>query len=417
MKIAIIGAGISGLTVASVLSARHEVSVFEAESRIGGHTNTITVPDNGRVLGVDTGFIVFNEPNYPNFIKLLSRHEVAIQDSDMSFSVHNEVDGVEYNGTSFDALFAQRSNLLRPKFWAMLNSIVRFHKEAQRHLVDGLSDYETVTQYVSRNNYPLSFFERYLVPLGASLWSCDAARFSDFPIRFVLEFLNNHHMLQVDNRPMWKTICGGSHAYVEKLVEPLRNRVYTGCPVANVVRQHHNVEVRLRDGRVAEFDEVVLATHADQSIAVVSETESRERDVLEAFPYQSNDVILHTDVTVLPDREKIWASWNYRIPSDCTDRVTVTYNMNKLQKLDAVQTYCVSLNQHARIDPGKVLKRIRYDHPLFLPGRRDAQNARAELIRRRGLSYCGAYWGYGFHEDGVSSALDVCRAFDMDLDS
>ena len=417
MKIAVIGAGISGLTAASILHRKHDVTVFEAGGYVGGHTNTVPVKEGSRTLAVDTGFIVFNEPNYPNLCRLFDRHDVAVQDSDMSFSVHEEGGGLEYNGTSMDKLFAQRTNLLRPRFWGMLSAIARFHREAPVHLADGLDDTVTVSQYAQLHRYDQSFVDHYLVPLGASLWSCESSRFREFPMRFVLEFLSNHHMLQVNGRPPWKTVKGGSCQYVSRLTAEFEDRIVLNAPVERAERGARGVDVELKDGRRQSFDEVVFATHADQSLRMVQTLDAREKELLGMFPYQTNEVVLHTDTDVLPQREKTWASWNYRIPSTKRDSVTVTYNMNKLQSLDSQETYCVSLNQSDSVDEASVIRRIRYQHPTFLPGRASAQAEHGALIRHGGVSYCGAYWGYGFHEDGVRSALAVCEAFDMDLDT
>ncbi len=416
MRIAVIGAGIAGLTAASVLQRRHHVTVFEANHYVGGHTNTIPVREGGRTVPVDTGFIVFNEPSYPNLCKLFELHDVAAQDSDMSFSVHTEDRGFEYNGGSFDALFSQRGNLLNPVFWGMLGEILRFHREAPRDL-RRMDDTVTVEDYVRDHGYRKTFVERYLVPLGASLWSCDAVRFRHFPMRFVLEFLSNHHMLQVRGRPTWKTVRGGSCRYVPKLTAGFSDRIRLSSPVTRVRRGARSIHVTPLDGAEEAFDEVVLASHADQSLAILDRAEDEETELLGAFPYQENEAVLHTDTRLLPSRERAWASWNYRIPTEPDHRVSVTYNLNRLQSLACENTYCVSLNQSARIDPRKVIRRIGYMHPLATTGRGAAQRSRAALVRRRGISYCGAYWGYGFHEDGVRSALDVCEAFDMGLDS
>jgi len=421
MKIAIVGAGIAGLTAASVLSRKHAITVFEAGNHIGGHTNTIPIREGNQTLAVDTGFIVFNEPNYPNLLRLFDQHDVPIQDSDMSFSVHEPNTGFEYNGVSFDALFAQRANLLKPRFWGMLASIMRFHREAPLHLSAGMDDSLTVSQYVKRHHYSSQFVEHYLVPLGASLWSCDAVRFQDFPMTFVLEFLDNHHMLQLSDRPMWKTVRGGSYQYVRRLVSQFRRRIFLGCAVSTVRRRAGYVEVGLADGRNDSFDEVILASHADQSMRMLDCAEDDETDLLAAFPYQKNEVVLHTDTNLLPRRRKAWASWNYRIAEPRQEQeqeqVTVTYNMNKLQMLDSSSTYCVSLNQADAVSPAHVIRKIKYEHPVFKPGRSAAQREHGQLIRRRRVSHCGAYWGYGFHEDGVRSALAVCESFGMDLDS
>jgi len=417
MRIAIIGAGISGLTAASIFQRRHDVTVFEAGGYAGGHTNTVTVHEGSRAIPVDTGFIVFNEPNYPNLCKLFDRLGVASRDSDMSFSVHCESTGFEYNGTNLDTLFAQRSNLASPRFWRMLAQILRFNRDARARLSNGLEDTLSVEQFVATHGYGTEFLERYLVPLGASLWSCDVHRFKQFPVRFVMEFLDNHHMLQVNGRPVWKTVVGGSREYVERLTAEFRDRIRLNTPVRTVRRRGAGVDVSLRGGGCESFDEVVLACHADQSLAMVDAADDEERELLACFPYQVNEVVLHTDTSFLPRREKTWASWNYRIPASQRDHVTVTYNMNMLQGIESASTYCVSLNQTAGIDAARILRRIHYHHPLFTSGRSEAQAHHGALIRRRGLSYCGAYWGYGFHEDGVRSALAVCDAFGMGLDS
>jgi predicted NAD/FAD-binding protein len=415
MRIAVVGTGIAGMTAARLLNRRNNIIVFEAADYIGGHTNTVQVDEGRGALGVDTGFIVFNEVNYPNLCNLFRDIGVQTRDSDMSFSVHCERTGFEYNGTSIDLLFAQRRNILAPRFWKMLAEILRFNREAPAHLAGGLPDTMSVERYVTRNDYGSKFVEHYLLPLGASLWSCDARRFRQFPMRFVIEFLSNHGMLQVNGRPAWKTVVGGSNRYVSPLIEPFRERIHLNSPVIAVRRRPGGVELTLQGDHRETFDEVVLACHADQSRRLVVDMESDERELLGHFPYQINEAVLHTDTRVLPDRRKAWASWNYRVPAHDKHRVTVTYNMNMLQGLESSKTYCVSLNQTHNIEASAVIRKIRYEHPLFSPGRDQAQTNHPDMIRRRGISYCGAYWGYGFHEDGVRSALAVCESFDMSL--
>ncbi len=414
MKVAVVGTGVAGLTAASLLYRRHALTVFEASERIGGHTRTETVHEGDRAIPVDTGFIVFNEPNYPNLCRLFDAHGVESRESDMSFSVHCERTGIEYNGTSLETLFAQRSNLLRPGHWRMLADIMRLHREAPTLLASGLDDSLTVREFLAARRYGGAFAERYLIPLGASLWSCDAAGFLEFPVRFVLEFLHNHAMLQVDGRPVWRTVVGGSETYVRRLVEPFAQRIRTSTPVERIER-HAGRVVLWASGQREVFDEVVLACHADQSLAMVADADDTEREILAAFPYQPNEAVLHTDTRMLPVRHRAWASWNYRIPAVARDAVSVTYDMNRLQGLETEQRYCVTLNPGGAVDPAKVLRRIRYEHPLFTSGRAQAQARHGELVRRRGVSYCGAYWGYGFHEDGVRSALTVADAFDLEM--
>jgi predicted NAD/FAD-binding protein len=415
MKIAIVGTGIAGMTAARVLSRRNDVTVFESGGYIGGHTNTIRVNEGSRELAVDTGFIVFNETNYPNLCRLFDELGVQSRDSDMSFSVHCDRTGIEYNGTDFNALFAQRRNLVSPRFWGMLAEIIRFNREAPEQLAAGMDDSISVDDYVRANDYGERFVDHYLSPLGASLWSCDTRRFRRFPMRFVVEFLQNHQMLQVNGRPVWKTVVGGSNQYVAPLVAPFRDRIRLDTPVTAVRRGPIGVELTLDGGHRERFDEVVLACHADQSRKLVVDMDGDEREILGHFPYQVNEAVLHTDTRLLPDRRSAWASWNYRVPVLEEEHATVTYNMNMLQGIESRRTYCVSLNQTRDIDPSRVIRRIDYEHPLFTPGRDQAQASHGALIRRRGISYCGAYWGFGFHEDGVRSALAVCEAFDMSL--
>ena len=415
MRIGIIGAGIAGLTAARLLSRAHDISVFEAARYPGGHANTVLVPDQGRTVPIDTGFIVFNEPNYPILCRLFEELGVPHHASDMSFSVHCERTGREWNGSSFRQVFADPRNLVRPSHWGMLWDIHRFHSQAQDALCAGLSDQVTVAEWLRQKGYGRGFTQHYLLPLGASLWSCSQGRFETFPMRFVIEFLSNHRMLQVDQRPGWRTVTGGSREYVSRMIAPFARRIRLNCPVRRVVRHGQGVDVTDARGRVERFDEVVLACHANQSLALLCNPDDTERSVLESFPYQPNEAVLHTDVTLLPDREAAWASWNYRIPPAAVGDVTVTYDMTRLQGLDTARRWCVSLNPAKRVNPAKVERRFRYDHPVFTPGRDRAQAAHSELIRRRGISYCGAYWGFGFHEDGARSALAVCEAFHESL--
>ena len=415
MKIGIVGTGISGLSCAYLLQHDHDITLFEANHYAGGHTNTIQVNDNGNNINVDTGFIVYNHENYPNLCRLFELLDVRGRDSDMSFSVVNEASGLEYNGSGINKLFCQRKNLVNPRFWRMLKDILKFHDDAPGLLSSGLDDKTTVQDFVERHHYSEQFIAEYLVPLGASLWSAPAGQFLQYPMRFVIEFLENHRMLQVGNRPVWKTVVGGSNSYVKKLLEDFKGQLKLNTGVQCVTRANDKINITLKDGTTESFDEVILASHADQSLAMVDKADEIEQDLLTMFPYQYNEAILHYDDGVLPSRKTAWASWNYRIPAQEREHVSVTYNMNMLQGLDTSRTYCVSLNQATGIDESKIIKKIQYHHPVFQPGRAEAQANHHRLIRHDRISYCGAYWGYGFHEDGISSAMAVCSAYGKEL--
>jgi predicted NAD/FAD-binding protein len=415
MKIAIVGTGISGLTSAYLLSRNHDIHVFEANNYIGGHTNTIQVKEGTRTIPVDTGFIVFNENNYPNLCELFNTLGVESRDSDMSFSVHCEKTGLEYNGTDLNRLFSQRKNVFNPNFLRMLKDIMRFHKHAPEALKENLPDTITVSEFAANYQYSKKFIEYYLVPLGASLWSCPADKFRQFPIKFVLEFLDNHCMLQVNDRPQWKTVVGGSSQYIAPLTKSYSDKIYLNNAVSKVVRKNNKVELFFANGESDIFDEIIMATHADTSRRLVSNLDSEEQGFLDLFEYQNNEAILHTDISVLPKKKRTWASWNYRISTTENRHVEVTYNMNMLQGIDSEHTYNVSLNQSQDIDSDKIIKRILYHHPVFQPGRDFVQTQHYKMIRRRGISYCGAYWGFGFHEDGVRSAVAIGEAYDQEL--
>ncbi len=415
MRIAIIGGGISGMTAAYYLSRQHDITLFEASDYIGGHANTAVVNENNRQIPVDTGFIVFNQQNYPRLCKLFEEIGVESINTDMSFSVRCEESGLEYNGTSLNKLFIQRKNIFNFSFLRMLKDINRFHDEAVRSLRDGLDDRITVEDYARQRNYSDEFIEHYLVPLGASLWSSPADRFRQFPMLFVIEFLNNHCMLQVNDRPQWKTVKGGSREYVSRLTADYSNSIQLKQPIKQVVRNNSHIDVHTMNGNVLEYDEVIICCHSDQALSMIANPDDIELDILQQFHYQPNEAVLHTDTRMLPENKGAWASWNYRIPEAEQDHVSVTYNMNSLQSIDSNETYCVSLNQTRNIDKSRILKRILYHHPQFSPGRTEAQSRHGELIRRNGISYCGAYWGYGFHEDGAKSAVHVCQAYDMEI--
>jgi uncharacterized protein len=420
MKIAIIGSGISGLTAAWLLHPSHQVTVFEANDYIGGHTHTIDVNADGERLAIDTGFIVYNDWTYPNFIQMLKRLGVDSLATEMSFSVRCERSRLEYNGSNLNGLFAQRSNLLKPRFHRMLQDILRFNREAIE-LLEAEHDSMTVDEYVTQRGYSRQFLDHYLIPMGAAIWSCPPETFGRFPVRFIVEFYRNHGLLSIRNRPQWRVISGGSSRYVEKMIDPFKDRIRLESPVESIAREETSVTIRATGSDDERFDHAIFACHSDQALRILGDNATMiERDVLNEFPYQKNSAVLHWDDSVLPQRRRAWASWNYHIdgPSSRNNKessetagqnATVTYNMNILQRLKARRTYCVTLNRDEAIDPEKVIGQYEYHHPVYTTRRRDAQRKHSGLINQNRTSFCGAYWGNGFHEDGVNSALAVCR--------
>ena len=415
MKIAIIGSGIAGLTCAYLLNRRHAITLFEAESWVGGHTHTVPVSLDGQHYAIDTGFIVFNDWTYPNFIHLLRQLGVRYQPTEMSFSVHDPRSGVEYNGNNLNSLFAQRSNLLSPRFWGMLQDILRFNREALRDLEEGrIAADLTLGQYLQQNGYGQRFIDHYIVPMGAAIWSMSLEGMLGFPLQFFVRFFRNHGLLSVSDRPQWYVIEGGSSAYVEPLTRDFLQHIRSNCPVQRIERDASGVTVHSAAGS-ERFDKVVLACHSDQALALLAKPSEAEQQILGALPYAENDVVLHTDTHLLPRRPLAWASWNYRLGGPRQQPAAVTYNMNILQGIKAPQTFCVSLNQSEAIAPDKVLARFRYAHPQYSLAGMAAQARWEEIHGVQHSYYCGAYWANGFHEDGVVSALRVASAFGEQL--
>jgi len=411
MKIAIIGSGIAGLTCAYLLNRRHEITLFEASDWIGGHTHTVDVRLDGRDYAIDTGFIVFNDWTYPNFIRLLERLGVASRPTEMSFSVHDPASGCEYNGNNLNSLFAQRRNLLSPSFLGMLRDILRFNREALKDLAEErIGGDITLGNYLARGRYGRRFIDHYIVPMGAAIWSMSLEDMLDFPLQFFVRFFKNHGLLSVNDRPQWRVIEGGSRAYVAPLTSSFRERIRLNCPVWLVERDADGVALLSPAGR-ERFDKVVFACHSDQALALLAAPTPVERQILGALRYAENDVVLHTDTRLLPQRPLDWASWNYRLGGPARQPAAVTYNMNILQGIEAPKTFCVSLNQTAAIDPAKILGRYNYAHPQYSLAGIAAQARWRELYGQQHSFYCGAYWANGFHEDGVVSALRVADAF------
>jgi predicted NAD/FAD-binding protein len=409
MRIAIVGAGVSGLVCAYLLHDEHEVTVFEAEDRMGGHSHTVEVDDPDGALPVDTGFIVFNRRNYPHFTRLLDRLDVAAQPSSMGFSVRDERTGLEYAGRSLNTLFAQRRNLLRPGFYRMLRGILRFYREAPERM-PGYGN-ATLYEFLEAEGYAREFIDQHLIPMGAALWSAGGRRTGDIPVRFFVEFFENHGMLIRGERPQWLTVKGGSREYVQALTAGFRDRIRLGSPVRSVRRDEAGVTLEAGDTGPERFDEVILACHSDQSLAMLADPSPREREILGAIPYSTNPTVLHTDEAVLPRSRRTWSSWNVSLAEGFDEQVAVTYLMNHLQSLPSRRSYCVTLNPTGPIREDTKIRSMVYHHPVFtLEGVR-LRADRDAIDGQRHTHYCGAWWGNGFHEDGVTSALHVCARF------
>ncbi|HXQ00606.1 MAG TPA: FAD-dependent oxidoreductase [Solirubrobacteraceae bacterium] len=414
MKIAIVGAGVSGMVAAHLLYPRHEIVVFEAGERAGGHANTVRVDTPEHTHHVDTGFMVFNDRNYPNFERLLGRLGVASQPSDMSFGVSDGLGDFEYNSASPNGLFAKRAHLITPWFHRMIADLVRFNRSA-RELLHGYDEDISLGEWLERGDFSEAFVKRLIVPQVSAVWSAEPQQMSSFPARFLVEFFDNHGMLALTGRPRWSTVAGGSESYVRALVQPWRHCLRLGAPVQSIERQEDRVMVKSHGGEAERFDEVVIATHSDQALALLADASAREHQILGAMPYQSNEAVLHTDSSLLPRRRRAWASWNYHLTSTPTGSATVTYHMNRLQSLSADRELCVTLNRTEAIDPARVIRTIPYAHPVYTINGIRARERRAEISGRNRTHYCGAYWGSGFHEDGVLSALAVGEHFGVGL--
>lgn len=430
MKIAIVGSGISGLTAAHLLHRKYDISLFEAEDRLGGHTATIDVEEDDRTLAIDTGFIVFNDWTYPNFIKLMGRLGVESQPTDMGFSVStprlSEAEKgdtgreFEYAGNNLNSLFAQRRNLLDGGHWRMLKDIVRFNRDAVSDWQEGgLSPSMTLGAYLDSNGYSAEFSSRYLVPMGSAIWSASMSRMLDFSVDFFIRFFYNHGLLNIFNRPQWRVIQGGSRSYIEPMVRGFTDHIHLSSPVQKVTRGEQGVTLQYLDdqgdAQQREFDQVIFACHSDQALALLGDADVVERDILGQIPYERNSVVLHTDTSLLPRRRSAWASWNYRLQGAHDSLPALTYNMNILQRLKTENTYCVTLNADQAIDPTKIIGRYEYSHPQFSVEGAHAQSRWSEINGVNRTWFCGAYWANGFHEDGVVSALRVAKGLGVDF--
>jgi len=410
VRLAIVGAGVSGLVAAHLLQREHDVTVFEANGYPGGHTNTIQVETDHASYAVDTGFIVFNDRNYPNFERLLGGLGVASQPSTMSFGVSDGRGDFEYSSGSANGLFANRRHLVDPTFRRMISDLLRFNREA-RDLLHTDGEGPSLGVWLERQGFSQAFVERLIVPQASAVWSADPRQLWSFPARFLAEFFDNHGMLGFRGRPRWKTVRGGSARYVDALIAPLGDRLRLRTPVSAITRAADHVGLTTPGGEPETFDEVIVATHSDQALAMLTDPSDREHELLGAIPYQPNEAVLHTDRRLLPRRRAAWASWNYHLLDEPPERTTVTYHMNRLQNITADQEFCVTLNRTETIDPDTIIRTIFYTHPVYTAAGAAAQARHQEISGRNRTSYCGAYWGWGFHEDGVRSALRVCERF------
>jgi len=420
--LAVIGSGISGLTAAHLLSRKHRVTVFEANDYIGGHTHTVPVSleQNGQWhhYQVDTGFIVCNNRNYPNFLNLLRQLDVRLHPTEMSFSVNNPAHNIEYNGHNLDTLFAQRRNLFRPMFMRFVLDILRFNKAAKAQAQSAAANEITLNQFLQGIKLGPLLRDNYLLPMVAAIWSCSVKQAAEFPLDFFLRFFLNHGLLDIKDRPQWYVLEGGSHSYVEPLTAPFSESLHLNSPVSALTRRESGVEV-LCNGKSELFDQVIVACHSDQALALLDSPTSAEEAVLSGLPYQDNEVTLHWDARLMPTRKKAWASWNFLAAQPDTDTLPiVTYSMNILQGIGSIhdpKPLLVSLNASHLIDPDKVVQQYRYSHPVYSLESSAAQQRRGEICGTDRIHYCGAYWYNGFHEDGVRSALDVCKRFGINL--
>jgi len=417
MNIAIIGSGISSLVAARKLHTDHQITVFEANNYIGGHTNTVDVDTSEGKFSIDTGFIVFNDRTYPNFIRLLDELKVESQPTIMSFSVKCERTGLEYRGADLQGMFAQKRNLVNPRFYQLIYDLLRFNSLGNKLLLDSVAaEPETVRSFLRRHRFSQPFIHQYFLPMGAAIWSASTGSFEDFPVHFICEFYKNHGLLGISDRPQWRVIKGGSRSYIRPLCEPFEKHIRLNQKVVSVRRlpdrinssYDPKIELTTKSGETLNFDHVVFGCHSDQSLAILGEAATDdEREILSAFPYQKNIAKLHTQFDVLPIRKNAWASWNYYNSTEPAQSATVTYNMNILQSLNTETVFCVTLNDANRIRDENVLRTFTYQHPTFNIDRRKMQQRHAELINKNSTSFCGAYWGNGFHEDGVVSGQRV----------
>lgn len=418
LNIAVVGGGVAGLTAAHILGRRHQVTLFEKNDYVGGHTNTIVLPDGPDAgMGVDTGFIVLNDQTYPLFNRLLQQLNVPVRDSEMSFSYYNERNQFQYAGTSLNGLFAQRMNIVRPAFYRMLRDMTLFNRRALADLQSGALIGLSLGEYLTRLNFSKAFVQQYLLPMGAAIWSTPALYVTEYPVESFVRFFKNHGLLSLNNRPQWKTVIGGSHSYVKAFLQQFTGEVQTNAAIAAVRRDFAGPIITLKDGAERQFDSVVMAAHADESLRLLADPSEEEQQWLGAWQYSSNHTVLHTDSAVLPPLKRAWASWNYTKENgvDENDPVSLTYYMNRLQGLKTHANYCVTLNRSKPIAQKQIIREFNYMHPMYSLSALASQQKLPQLNGLRNTYFCGSYFGYGFHEDAVRSAVDVTLKFGLSL--
>ncbi len=413
LKIAVVGSGVSGLVTAWLLSKHHHVSIFEKNDYVGGHVHTHTFESSIGSQNVDSGFIVFNDRTYPNFEKIINSLGVEFQDTTMGFSLKTD-DDFEYSGNSVSSLFAKKRHLFSPKFYSFLLNIIKFNKSSMS-IMSSLNEDVTLEEYLKSINVSQLSIDNYIIPMGASIWSTDPHKMLEMPAVFFLKFLSNHGLLNISDRPQWRVVCNGSKSYVEKLIASMKCTLHLDTPVKSISRNEDGVNLEFSDKRL-DFDKVILATHSNQSLQLLNDPTDEEVNVLSNIKYQKNTATIHTDISILPKRKSAWSSWNY-FKSKKQKSVLLTYNMNILQNLKSKEVFNVTINDPGIINSNKILKTINYEHPLFTV---DSVSAKKKIPSMNGSNhtyYCGAYCGNGFHEDGVNSALEVCKKFNIGLDS
>lgn len=405
-KVAIIGTGIAGMSAAWLLNSHYDITVFEQNDYVGGHTNTVEVEEAGQKIPVDTGFIVFNKTNYPHLVRLFEKLEVPYKPSTMSFSVQNIPGNLEFNGSGINGIFGQRRNLFRPSFYRMLSEIMRFNKESILTLDDPIYKNYTISDYIEEKQYSRQFLETYLLPMNSAIWSTPPETSLEFPFVTLVRFFKNHGLLGVNTHFQWFTVDGGSRTYRDKLIAPFRQKIKTNARVIEILESDKGVAVKTSDAKMHYFDKVLVATHADQALAMLKKPTVEQFRLLSPFAYQKNNVTLHNDASVMPRRRRLWSAWNYRLEGKNGSWITSTvYNMNILQNLPAKKDYLLSVNDPGNIDLKKIIRQIRYDHPVFNLAAIKAQEELPTLNDEGKIYFCGSYFGYGFHEDALKSGI------------